>query len=1182
MSNRRRKQLSNSFSTGGGGGHFEAHVQASFVTLMLTGGYAPCMPRWPIVEIKLQSKIDGVETDDVLVTVEDAISRQQRRLLVQIKHRVRINKSDAEFGASIEAAWYDFNNPRVFTRGQDAIALICGPLSATDTDNVLWLLNHAKHTTDAAEFFRNVERFNFSPPKSEEKLEAIRHYLNQANEGQVVSNEDVYAFLNHFHLLSYDLGGEGGVVLSLLESHISLFNPQDARHLWSRIVDLVQSSNQNAGTLRLATLPGDLRDAFSRSGVIRIPAELTQINRVLATTDWIRIDLTRTLAVVNLVGAWDEKREADLALLSRITGDSYPTLAKKLQQTLIADESPISLQNGNWTLAQRAVLWKDLGAQIVDQDLDAFRSGAVSVLKERNPAFDLPAKERFAASVSGKINKHSKSLRSGLAEGLALLGCRPDALVNCSRGKSEETAVLTIRQVFEGADWVLWGSLNDLLPNLAEAAPNEFLDAFENALNTTPNPFDELFRQEGDGITGGSYLTGVLWALEGLAWDENYLVRVCVALGQLASQDPGGRWANRPSNSLTSILLPWSPGTLAPIAKRKVALTTLARECPEATWRLILSLLPSGHQMSTGTHRPSWRLAVPEGWGKEVRQSEYWEQVSSYAELAISIAASDIDKLADLIGRFDNLPKPCFDRLLTVLSSTEIVGLSEDERRPIWERLTKFANHHRRFHYTEWALSSDLIEQIESAANRLAPSAPMIVHQPLFNGHDSDLYEENGNWEEQSKTLDERRRAAINEIVQIGGASSALKFAESVDNPDQVGLALGYVGNGEIDANLLPHLLDSQNFKHVSFLRGFVWGRRAARGWDWTDSVDKVGWSDSHLGKFLGYLPFTNKTWERATIWLQERESAYWGLAVANPYMAEGSLDVAVDKLIAHGRPNAAINCLDRMRHDKQDINTDRCIKALISAVSSTEPANSLDAHHTIDLIQYLQSNAEVDPEDLFHIEWAYLSLLQGYNNASPTHLEHRLAGNPDFFCEVIRLVYRSTKQTASEVKHTEAEKAIATNAWRLLNGWHITPGTQADGTFNEGEFDSWITRVKEISNETGHLEVAMINVGEVLIHTPPDKDGLWINRRVATAMNESDAGSLRDGFRTGIWNSRGAHVVDPTGAPELELANKYKDMGDAAENAGYQRLAVTLRSLQDSYLREATRIIEENKRRGS
>ncbi len=35
------KNPSNPFSTGGGGVHFEAHVQASFVALMLTGVYAP-------------------------------------------------------------------------------------------------------------------------------------------------------------------------------------------------------------------------------------------------------------------------------------------------------------------------------------------------------------------------------------------------------------------------------------------------------------------------------------------------------------------------------------------------------------------------------------------------------------------------------------------------------------------------------------------------------------------------------------------------------------------------------------------------------------------------------------------------------------------------------------------------------------------------------------------------------------------------------------------------------------------------------------------------------------------------------------------------------------------------------------------------------------------------------------
>ena len=50
------KQLSNPFSTGGGGNNFETRVHASFVTLMLSGGFAPCLPPWPIKEVKLQGK----------------------------------------------------------------------------------------------------------------------------------------------------------------------------------------------------------------------------------------------------------------------------------------------------------------------------------------------------------------------------------------------------------------------------------------------------------------------------------------------------------------------------------------------------------------------------------------------------------------------------------------------------------------------------------------------------------------------------------------------------------------------------------------------------------------------------------------------------------------------------------------------------------------------------------------------------------------------------------------------------------------------------------------------------------------------------------------------------------------------------------------------------------------------
>ncbi len=74
----------------------------------------------------------------------------------------------------------------------------------------------------------------------------------------------------------------------------------------------------------------------------------------------------------------------------------------------------------------------------------------------------------------------------------------------------------------------------------------------------------------------------------------------------------------------------------------------------------------------------------------------------------------------------------------------------------------------------------------------------------------------------------------------------------------------------------------------------------------------------------------------------------------------------------------------------------------------------------------------------------------------------------------------------------------------------------------------------------------------------------------------------MRHGFSLAIFNSRGVHTVDPSGKPELELAEKYKKQAEDVENAGYQRLAPTLRELANSYTSEARRIIDEHKQEGN
>ena len=121
-----------------------------------------------------------------------------------------------------------------------------------------------------------------------------------------------------------------------------------------------------------------------------------------------------------------------------------------------------------------------------------------------------------------------------------------------------------------------------------------------------------------------------------------------------------------------------------------------------------------------------------------------------------------------------------------------------------------------------------------------------------------------------------------------------------------------------------------------------------------------------------------------------------------------------------------------------------------------------------------------------------------------------------------------------------------------MFHNWKTPPGTQQDGIFNGEQFTAWVQRVKETCAESGHLEVALIHIGEVLIHVPSDPDGLWIHRAVGTVLNDRENDKMRDGYRIGTYNSRGIHWVDPTGKPERELANQFRSKAEAVENAGF------------------------------
>lgn len=438
------------------------------------------------------------------------------------------------------------------------------------------------------------------------------------------------------------------------------------------------------------------------------------------------------------------------------------------------------------------------------------------------------------------------------------------------------------------------------------------------------------------------------------------------------------------------------------------------------------------------------------------------------------------------------------------------------------------------------------------------------------------------NSKEQQKELEKRRQYAIKEIIGAYGKDAIISFVDSVASPWKVGFPLGFIANSGMDSLVLPNLLEAESRNLAQLANGFVCGRYYSQGWAWVDKVNMTGWSPSQIGQFLACLPFTAETWKRSKKLLGEFEEMYWSKAIVNPYQADCEISVAIDKLIEYGRPNAAINCLNKVLHEKQPLDKKSSIKALLLAASSKEASSAMDTYYITEIIKSLQDDPDTNPDDLLGVEWVYLPLLDGHHGALPKLLENRLATDPSFFCEVIRFVYRSKKKPKSEKNPTEKEKAIATNAYRLLREWRTPPGMQADGGFSEENFIHWLESVKATCAESGHIEVALKHVGNVLIHCPPDTDGLWINHTAAEALNARYADEMRNGFSLAVFNSRGVHWVDPSGKPELELSEKYKKQAEDVENAGYQRLASTLRQLADSYANEARRIIDEHKQEGN
>jgi hypothetical protein len=889
--------------------------------------------------------------------------------------------------------------------------------------------------------------------------------------------------------------------------------------------------------------------------------------------EWARPMTAGPLLPVMLAGSWNDAVESDRLALSALAQTPYDEVARSLVRWSNEADPPVRRVGGVWMVVSGEDAWDLLGRYLTRDHLGRLETVALDVLATSDPQFDLSEDQRWMAGALGVRPRHSQLLREGLAEMLAVMGSRGGSTMVAAGESAADHAGRIVRRVLDRAntDWRVWASLSPVLPRLAEAAPDAFLAAVDAGLGGEM-PILRLFGRDGDPLFSSSPHTGLLWALETVAWDAEHLSHAALLLARLARLDPGGRLQNRPQNSLRSIFLLWHPQTAALLDRRLRVLDLLIEREPEVSWQLLRQLLPEHHGIGHNNPRPRLREWAPDS-RQPIMRGEHFNAVTEVVTRMLAGAGARGARWHDLISAVPNLQPSQRGAVVDRLAGIDSGTLESHDRAVIWEALRQLVARHRSFSDAEWALPPKDVDELEALYRRFLPTEPAIRYGWLFSDHPELPEGRARDWKAQEDALDKARLEAVQAIFTMGGLAGLTDLARQVARPDQLGVTIGRseLLTTEEDDLLAAHLA-SADAAQAQLAHGFAAARAWSRGHEWAQrKLQVASWSVPQRAEFLTCFSFGRQTWTLAEAAGAETETAYWH--VVRPFMVGEDLDIAVSKLLAHGRPYTATHLLSMAGTAGAALPTPAFILNTLERAAGIAPEDDPPSGHFAyelgELLDLIEQGDEVDEGRVAAIEWAFLPVF-GRHERKPRVLHRELARNPRFFAELVALAYRAEGEEPREL--SEQDQMRAHHAHDLLDSWRVLPGSDGHHV-DAAALTDWMRQAREAMAATGRGPIGDELIGQLLSGAPAGEGGAWPHPAVCGVIESAASADLERGVEVGVYNGRGMVTKHPFegGGQERQLAERYAGSATALSDR-CPRTAALLRRLADGYRAEAQR----------
>jgi DNA-binding transcriptional regulator YiaG len=878
-----------------------------------------------------------------------------------------------------------------------------------------------------------------------------------------------------------------------------------------------------------------------------------------------------------LAGAWNELCVEDCKIISFLAGKPYEVVEAELSSLATIKGGPIRRVGSIWKLTSLRDAWTLLAPSVSKSQFERFETAFQKVLSKRNPRFAAD-KEEFWIEREGEFgDENSASLRQGMAETMIALGVFPEAAKALSSGS--QRADRAVRKLLGSADAHLWWSLRGEFFDLAEASPVAFLESVETALAGEAPPIMSLFRSDEGFLTRREYLSDLLWALEMLGRSPDYHPRAAVLLAHLDEVDPGGKQGNRPAASLRRIFVTWTPQTYASPEQRLKAIDLIVKRFPKVGWRLLVALAPRHYDTSEPSPHPNWRDFTPDEkenitWGVVARATE---QIGERLLSQVGCIGVRWESLLDLWANFDQAWRVKAARKLSEyargLSNSADIECLRDKIRDIIQK-------HRNFSDADWAIPEGQLKSLDEIFGMLQPAGPEERHRWLFRPNPN-FFRPNVAWEDLQTEHVATQRVAAEELLTVLSPARFLDFGETVTLNHALGFSIANADvSEEIKTEVIVAALRDNRDSSADISMGVLTGLANRNGVSWLDALWERAkleqWGEEPELRIVRALPIGVRTWDRVRARSESLDRAYWKSMPIYTIPSEADFDWTATKLIDVGRPRDAMSWLG---HNIARKPSGKLLARVLRAAVGSETKDSSDvtmfSHYLGLILDYLETDASIDEDEIVQLEWIYFQALR-YSQRRPKTLHRALAKSPEFFAQLIRLIYVPDKNSGVEEPPPDSlaqAQNLARQAFDVMHDWSHVPGADDHGVIDGAALEDWVKKARKLCAESGRGEIADQKIGEILAAAQREPDELWPPKPVREVIEAVRSRHLEQGVALGVINRRGVTMRSPLdgGEQERELADRYQRDADALR-FDWLRTAAVLERISENYASDAKR----------